>query len=208
MYLAVAGKPGSSLADAAQFHLGALQYAAGRFDQAIENFAAFEDRLAASPWQPNARLGHGLALLKLNRPADAIKQFDVVLATDSAGDELLQQALRGKIQAALQMKDYAALDREAAAVRQAISQQRRPEHDVQRMVARSLVERQEFARAVGLLEPLVDGDRDVETGREAGGKARGTGEPLSAGGELRRAETLSRKPWPRCRRWSAPPPDN
>ena len=103
----MAGKPGSPLADAAQFHLGALQYDAGRYEQAIESFSAFEGRLAKSPWQPNARLGHGLALLKLNRPAEAIKQFDAVLATAAAGDELFQQAVRGKVQAALQMKDYA-----------------------------------------------------------------------------------------------------
>ena len=69
-----------------------MQYAAGRYDQAVESFAAFEDRLAASPWQPNARLGRGLALLKLNRPAEAIKQFDAVLATPSTGEELLEQA--------------------------------------------------------------------------------------------------------------------
>ena len=86
LYLAVAGKPASPLADAAQFHLGALQYATGRYDQAAETFAAFEGRLASSAWRPNARLGRGLALLKQNRPAEAMQQFDAVLATPSAGD--------------------------------------------------------------------------------------------------------------------------
>ena len=145
LYVAVAGKPGSSLADAAQFHLGALQYASGQYDQAMKSFSAFEGRLAKSPWQPNARLGSGLVLLKLNRPGEAIKQFDAVLATPSIDDEAVQQAVRGKIQAALQMKDYAAVDREAAQF-----EKRFPKSpltsDVRRMLARSLVERKEYAR--------------------------------------------------------------
>ena len=120
LYLAMAGKPASRLADAAQFHLGALQYAAGRYDQAVESFSAFEGRLAASSWQPNARLGCGMSLLKLNRPAEAAKQFDAVLAAAAAGERLQQQAARGKVQAALQGTDYAAVDREAARVREAL----------------------------------------------------------------------------------------
>ena len=191
LYLAVAGKPGSPLADAAQFHFGALQYAAGRYEEAAESFSAFEDRLAESPWQPNARLAYGLALLKLNRPAEAVNQFDAVLAANAAGDELLQQALRGKVQAALQMKDYAALDREAAEF-EAKFPDSRLRSDVQRMVARSLVERQEFARALALLEPVVKASplpNDLRSGPGAG-TPQETGEPLSAGGELRRAETL------------------
>ena len=85
LYLAVAGKADSPLADAAQYQFGALQYNAGRYEQAIASFSAFDGRLAASPWRPNARLGHGLALLKLKRPAEAIKQFDAVLAATSSG---------------------------------------------------------------------------------------------------------------------------
>jgi cellulose synthase operon protein C len=138
-YAAVAGKSGSTLADVAQFQLGALQYAAGRYDRAVESFSPFEKRLSASPWQPNARLGLALALLKLNRTAEAVKQFDAVLATASAGDELFQQAARGKIQAALESKDYAGVDRGAAEF-----QKRFPKSplvgDVQRMVTRSLSE--------------------------------------------------------------------
>ena len=157
LYLAVAGKPASRLADAAQFHLGALQYAAGRYDQAVESFSAFEKRLAASSWQPNARLGCGLSLLKLRQPAEAVKQFDAVLATAAAGPQLQQQAARGKVQAALESKDYAAVDREAAQFekRFAASEMR---GEVQRMLIRSLVERKEYARAVALLEPLVVGN--------------------------------------------------
>ena len=155
LFAAVAGKPGSPLADAAQLHLGVVQYAAGKYDQALTSFSAFEGRLAKSPWRPNARLNCGLALLKLNRPNEAIKQFDAAMATPSADEEVVQQAIQGKIQAALQTKDYAAVDREAAQF-----EKRFPNSplagDVRRMLARSLIERKEPARAVALLQPLVD----------------------------------------------------
>ena len=161
LYRAVTNKAQSTLADAAQYHLGALQYNVGRYEQAIVSFSAFDDRLAASPWRPNAWLGHGLALLKLKRPAEAIKQFDAVLAATVSGAELSEQALRGQVQAALDMKEYAAEDRWVA-----LFQERFPKSpiagDVQRMLARSLVERKQYARAVALLESLIGGNR---TGR-------------------------------------------
>jgi len=40
-----------------------------------------------------------------------------VLAIPSIGEELIQQAFRGKIQAALQMKDYAGVDRQTTELR-------------------------------------------------------------------------------------------
>ena len=279
LYLAVAGKTGSRLADAAQFHLGALQYAGGKYDQAVETFSAFENRLAGSPWCSSARLGHGWALLKLNRPDDALKmfeaaasepklgvearywfglaqkvkkdwaaaartllalaeanptheltpairfhagdallnagdaaaalkQFDAVLAFNAAnglpdaggvagkkkqfdavlaskaGDEWRQQAVCGKVQAALQTKDYAAVDREAADFEKRFPNSLASRRDVQRMLARSLVERKEFDRAAAMLEPMVDptkrGQQDLEN-------------RYLLGGELRRVETLRRR---------------
>jgi len=154
LYAAVAGKPGSSLADAAQLHLGVLQYTLGKYDRALESLSAFEGRLAQSPWRPNARLACGLALLKLNRPSEAVKQFDAAMAAASVDEEVLQQAVQGKVQAALQTKDYAAIDREAARF-----DKRFPKsllrNDVRRMLARSLVERKEYARAVALLETVI-----------------------------------------------------
>jgi cellulose synthase operon protein C len=153
LYREVAAKPKSSLADAAQFHLGAMQYAAGQYEKAVETFSLFEDRLASSAWQPNARLGLGMALLKLDRPDDADKHFDAVLETKSAGEKLSQQAAFGKFQTALQRKDYAAVDRLSAEF-----EKRFPDSpmqsDVQRMLAKSFVERKDFARAVTLLEAL------------------------------------------------------
>jgi TolA-binding protein len=85
LYLAVAAKVGSPFADDAQFHMGALQYATGKYAEAIETFAAFETRLAQSPWRPNARLGHGWALLKLNRPDRAKPVFESVTSDPKVG---------------------------------------------------------------------------------------------------------------------------
>ena len=64
----------------AQFYLGALQYTSGKYERACETFSAFEDRLAQSPWTPNARLGHGQALLKRDRPDEAVRMFQAVAA--------------------------------------------------------------------------------------------------------------------------------
>jgi cellulose synthase operon protein C len=154
LYSALANKRDSHLADAAQFRLGVLQFTLGRYDKAMESFSPFEGRLAKSPWQANARLGNGLALLKLHRPTEAIKQFGVVLATPLLDEELAQQASRGVIEAALQSKDYAMLDREAAQFEKRYSKSVFV-NDVRRMLARSLVERREYAKVVALLAPLV-----------------------------------------------------
>jgi TolA-binding protein len=92
------------------------------------------------------------ALLRAGDPQGATQHFDKVL---SAGDgPWADDALRGKVQAALQRKDHAALDRCAGEF-----QRRFPTSpflpDVQRMLARSLLERKQAAPAIALLEPLV-----------------------------------------------------
>ena len=158
LYLSLANKAGSPLADAAQFQLGALYYAAGKHRRAVECFAVFDGRLAQSPWRPNARLGRGLALLKLGESAEAVKLFDAVLANNSAGDELHQRAMRGKVQAALQTKDYAAIDRLAADFEKRFPKSRIG-GSVRLLSARSLVERKQFDRAATLLESLLAADR-------------------------------------------------
>jgi TolA-binding protein len=232
LYLTVAAKSASPRADMAQFYLAALQYTAGKYERACESFSAFENRLAKSPWQPNARLGHGQARLKRNQSDEAIKMFEAV-ATDPqlgvearywiglaqkakkdwkaaaktlralaeanpshpltpairfhAGDALLaagdvpaaiqqfdavltlpagkdaveesgqpwqQQALRGKLQALLQSKDFAAVDRVATECAKRFPGSE-INGDVQRLSARSLIERKEFARAATILQPMV-----------------------------------------------------
>ena len=87
LYLAVAAKTGIPLAADAQFRLGAVQYAMGKYHEAIESFAAFETRLAGNPKQPAARLGHGWALMKLGKPAEAGKVFEQIVGDERIGVE-------------------------------------------------------------------------------------------------------------------------
>ncbi len=226
LYMAVASKMGNPLADDAQFHLGALQFADGDFTEAIETFVALETNFPESPWLAKAKLGRGWALRNLNRPeeakplfedlvddptigvearywlgltqktqqdfdtaaktllaaiaaagpdhtlasdiryhagdallrlgevAAASQQFDLVIASPTANSVWIDDALLGRVQAALQLKDHAALDRAAARF-----DERFPDSplttSVQRLVARSMLMRRNHDRAVELLEPLV-----------------------------------------------------
>jgi len=80
LYLAVAAKKGGSLADDAQFHLGALHYAAERFDEALVAFEPFESTMSDSPRRPMAQLGRGWALFRLGRREEAARAFESVAA--------------------------------------------------------------------------------------------------------------------------------
>jgi cellulose synthase operon protein C len=71
LFTALAGKTTSPLADDAQFHLGALQYAQGEYAKAAGTFQDFEIKWPRSEWLPNARLGRGWSLVKLNRLEEA-----------------------------------------------------------------------------------------------------------------------------------------
>ena len=158
LYRTVAEKPDSPQAAAAQFHLGAMFFAAGNHRRAVDCFATFDARFADSPWQPNARLGRGLALLKLDRPAEAIEQFDAVLAAEPAGNDLLQRALRGKVQAAGQTRDHETVDRLAHQFEERYSGSPLL-GSVRLLEARSYIERKDFARAVAQIESaLADED--------------------------------------------------
>jgi len=86
-FLAVAGKTASPFADDAQFYLGALQYALGRFPEAVETFVAFDSTLAESPRRSTARLGCGWALLKLDRPGEAESIFNDLQSDPKVGVE-------------------------------------------------------------------------------------------------------------------------
>ncbi len=78
LYLAVAGKTTSPLADDAQFHLGALQYGQGKYAEAVDTFSAFQDRLTESSWRDSAHLGRGWSLLKLEKLNEAKQAFAAV----------------------------------------------------------------------------------------------------------------------------------
>jgi len=235
-YLALAGKPSSRLAADAQFRLGAVQYALGKYAEAAESFAAFEARWGRSAQLGTARLNRGWALLKLGRPADAAAVFERIAADPKlgldaryglglakkdqkawsaaaktlvdaavadpkgllvpairfhAGDALLHEgkyaaarqqfeavlqsppgeaewiadAMLGIVQAALRQKDYEAVDRQAAEF-----SRRFPtsplNSEVQRQVARGLIERKQYQKAVERLEPLMAGGVSGEQAME------------------------------------------
>ncbi|NQU22315.1 MAG: tetratricopeptide repeat protein, partial [Candidatus Nealsonbacteria bacterium] len=86
-YRALAAETGTRFADVAQFRLGAMQYAFGEYAEAIRTFSAFETTMAASPQRPNARLGRGWALFKLQRWDEAAEVFASVAADSSVGVE-------------------------------------------------------------------------------------------------------------------------
>ncbi|MBN2475571.1 MAG: tetratricopeptide repeat protein [Pirellulales bacterium] len=87
LYGAVAAKADSPLADDAQFHLGALQYAMGEYVRAIETFGVFETARTESPWKAHARLGRGWALLKLDRLDEAQPLFESTTSDPRVGIE-------------------------------------------------------------------------------------------------------------------------
>lgn len=236
LYLALAGKPASRLAEDSQLRLGAVQYAMGKHAEAAESFGVFEKTWPNSPRQATARLGHGWALLRLDRPAEAAvmfqkitgdaqlgvearywlglarkaqkdwsaaatilaeaaplaakhplepairfhagdallragdsaaarRQFELVLQTAPAESEWIDDALLGTVQACLRQKDYEAVDRRAGELlsRFPASTHRR---DVQRLAARSLIERKQFQKAAegleAMLAPGAPGDQGLE----------------------------------------------
>lgn len=82
LYMALASKTGSLLADDAQFHLASLLYADRRYAESLEAFGQFELTWPESPWRSTAQLGQGWALLKLDRLPEAESLF-LSLASDA-----------------------------------------------------------------------------------------------------------------------------
>lgn len=87
-YLALAAKRNSRLAGEAQFRLGALCYAAARYDAAIEAFSTLEYD-PADPWASSAQMGRGWALVKLGRHAEAAAVFQSMQGHPRLGTEAL-----------------------------------------------------------------------------------------------------------------------
>lgn len=137
------------------------RYWQGLAEKALGDYAAAAATLtsaaAAAPndkLMPAIRFHAGDALLHVGKSAAAVEQFDLVLSASDVDPEWLEQAVRGKIQAALETKDHPAVEREVSAF-----EARYPrsvwKNDVQRMRARSLLERKEYSAAVEVLERLI-----------------------------------------------------
>lgn len=79
LYMALAAKTASPLADVAQFRLAASRYAAGEYRRAVDAFAAFETTFAHSRWRTHAQLGLGQSLYMLKRYDEAQASLAAVL---------------------------------------------------------------------------------------------------------------------------------
>jgi len=112
---------------------------------------------AASPQHeliPAIRFHAGDALLRAGRPEEATEQFDQVIALQRADNQWLDEALCGKIRAALETKDYGSLTRHVAEFLRRFPQSPL-EFDVRQTLGRSLLEQEQYGRAVETLEALL-----------------------------------------------------
>lgn len=102
----------------------------------------------------DARFHAADSLLRAGKPLAARQQFDRVIASNTPGNAWIDDAMYGKVRAALELNDHDAVERTAAEF-----DRRFPESslnsDVHRILARSLLQREEHAGAAKLIEPLV-----------------------------------------------------
>jgi TolA-binding protein len=143
----------------ARYWLGITQKQLKQWKQAAATLLKAAEANPQHRLLPSIRLHAGDALLHTGDAAAAREQFDQVLALSGASGELADDALRGKMQAALLTKDYRTLDQLASQF-----DTRFPgsplRADVRRTVARSLLDRKEFQRAAAIFESFVsNGER-------------------------------------------------
>ncbi|HEV3022212.1 MAG TPA: tetratricopeptide repeat protein, partial [Pirellulales bacterium] len=148
-----------SLADHPELGLEA-RYWLGLIDKELRNWDTAADRLLATaaaaeahPLAPAVRFHAGDALLHAGKPADAAKQFDLVIERWPQ-NEFVDDCWLGKIQAAFSLDDSAKVDELVAAfVRQFADSPLRIA--AEREQARSFLARKEPAKAASLLEGLL-----------------------------------------------------
>jgi TolA-binding protein len=149
----------------ARYWLGLVQKTKQEWHQAAKTLLETADAAAGHELLSAIRFHAGDALLQAGDTEAAIKQFDLVLGEKAnlapaareavaVSSEWLEQALRGKIHAALLRKNYASVESDAEnfAKRFPSSPLR---GDVERMLARSLLEQKQYDRAVAVLEPRL-----------------------------------------------------
>ncbi len=141
----------------ARYWLGWIQKTQGQYAEAADTLLkAADDADAKHPLVTAIRFQAGDALLRCGKSADAMRQFDQAIAAADAKNEWLDDALRGRVQAALMAKDHASVDRCASEFNQrAPDSPLKPE--VERLRAQSLLDRKQYKQAQELLAPLVGG---------------------------------------------------
>jgi len=101
-----------------------------------------------------AHYGLGLVQRGLGKTAEAYAEFDRVVASPANGNERIDDAMYAKMQTAMEAGDHDTLDRTAAVFLQRFPQNPLKQ-SVQRLRARSLLQRKRPDEALALLEPLV-----------------------------------------------------
>jgi len=103
---------------------------------------------------PTLRYHAADALRQLGKTADAYAVFDQVIASVAAGNEWVDDAMHGKMQAALEAGDHDTLERTAADFQRRFPQSPLKDN-VAGLRARSLLKRKRYQEALALLKPLV-----------------------------------------------------
>lgn len=138
----------------ARYWLGLIQKADGDAPAAAATLLDAANAAGDDPLAPAMRFHAGDALLLGGQVEAAAREFDAVVVWHDGNHEWLDDALCGKLRAAIKAGDPTAVDRAAAEFdRRAAKSPLRAE--VQTLLARSLLERQRPDEAAALLEPLI-----------------------------------------------------
>jgi len=138
---------------AALYGLGVAQKAAGDFDSSEKTLLAAARLNRDDPLAPAMLCQAGDALLAAGR-VDAAEAVFAQVLTEYSTSEWSDDAAAGRIRAALDRSRHADVERQCAEFQRQFGSS--PLHDdVQRLLARSLVEGKEYGRAVDVLEPLT-----------------------------------------------------
>ena len=130
----------------ARYWLGMAEKMQNDFATAAKTLAAAAEDDPRHELVPALHYQAGDALVRVGDYPAALRQFEQVLAAGPAAGEWADQAARSKILALAQSQQYAALDKSVAEFPGRFPQDH-AESEVDRLAARSLIERKEFARA-------------------------------------------------------------
>jgi TolA-binding protein len=138
----------------ARYWLGLAQKTQKEWTAAAKTLLEAASANPKSPLAAAIRFHAGDALLHAGDYAAAREQFDAVVRSAAGQKEWIADSMLGICQAALRQKDFEAIDRQAAEF-----SRRFPSSplggEVQRLFARSLIERKQFQKAADVLGPLA-----------------------------------------------------
>lgn len=139
----------------AGYWLGLTQLAEKQPAAAAQTLLAAANRAGKHRLHATVRAHAGDALLQAGDARAAIAQFDLALAGDHAADQAsLDFALLGKLDALLQVREFAAVPPAAAEFRRRFPQSNLL-RDVERLNARALIEQKQFAAARTAIDALL-----------------------------------------------------